>query len=544
MENSRLDFISDHLLSELSLCEKFVRRLFIETAHTATADDPFDRVTYDPSRVAVRTVFCNYIYDAYIRLVIAEKKRYVEQMENAGTLLFLWSIRRAAEMQPDLLRPGQDLATFSKLLNNLRRTSSLDILMIEALQFLDRAARHNRRSSSNDRTVHGVGVDVGSDCDDSLLSLKTRYDPQFESKFFDHSSHYEDAFVPSHRFCNARQSGMNMSRYVGYTMRENIRRLYEYVSEQLDDQVCPCVVLFNFFIRDSYRMYFSKSLRQTSFVTVVKTATPSALDDERKRCVVPISYMIMTNLFPKVGSWFKSINNQLVKKTGKVHIQHLDSFVRMLAQLRYQENEISTLRPISTVSEITPTLADSTTAVSATKVTQLASRNVIVSIGRGRSSALLRKRRRIATKITAGITDGSATAPSDNLSVSRVKKRKGSEKRDTDNNAADNGGNGAGCNGKFRRTKNESAVRIDPIATSVKSSSHVGGTVMHPSGPSRVSLSSLYQATDDDALFADMFSTRFRACTHAHVVRTYEQMRANDESATLVRMCLDCGNRL
>lgn len=60
----------------------------------------------------------------------------------------------------------------------------------------------------------------------------------------------------------------------------------------------------------------------------------------------------------------------------------------------------------------------------------------------------------------------------------------------------------------------------------------------------RLSLSHLYRVTNDVNILVDLFLTAYVSCKHERLKRTYEQLRSNDESATLVRLCLDCGHRV
>jgi DNA-directed RNA polymerase subunit M/transcription elongation factor TFIIS len=60
----------------------------------------------------------------------------------------------------------------------------------------------------------------------------------------------------------------------------------------------------------------------------------------------------------------------------------------------------------------------------------------------------------------------------------------------------------------------------------------------------RVTFSGLYSSTEDMRILANLFNTRYVSCKHERIERMYEQLRSNDESATLVRVCLDCGRRM
>lgn len=456
------------LVNILCRLETYLRRYF--DLPTDDSLDDMSSLSSSPTEFIVQIVLVNYLYDAYVRLLISGNVSLVTDMHWPGTVSLVWALDRACKLDPQLLRSSRSIVEFSARLDNLRRSANIDILTAGCLATLDEYKRLQQvheprpcleyRSSSEREEADEVSSQVQQtrypryhheDEPQMLTHLKTFYDVERENRLFDHSSHYNDAFVPAYRFCNSRLSELNMSCHIGHTMRENIRSLYDYISAFIgDSRACPCIVIFNLFIRDNYRMYHSKSLRQSSFVSIRKT----------DGTVVRLSYMIVTNLFPRIGSWFKSINNQLVKKTGKTHILHLDAFVRLLLQL-------------------------------------------------------MRSRR------TDVARDEEDVADSDSVLRRNVRLRN-----------------------SWRRTKK--VRRANPPARKAVAPSAAGTaeTTALRRRSFRLSLSHLYQVTNDVNILVDLFLTAYVSCKHERLKRTYEQLRSNDESATLVRLCLDCGHRV
>jgi hypothetical protein len=265
----KLDYIADTLLVQEKNVSDQVRRQF----------------------VIFRMVLINYLYDAYLRLLISDRQTIVFELKNVGTLTFMWSLARARKLDYSLYEVANDVQQFSKKLDNLRHISNIDILMPSSIGFLERMVRKSEEIDVHRDDLSNPSAVAGST---ALLNyMKTYYDVSLECKMFDHANHYDEAFVPSYRFCDSTFPALNMSRNIGNTMGENIRGLYRYISDLVEDpNVCPCVVIFNLFIRDNYRMYHSKSLRQSSFVSIRRT----------NGTVVKLSYMIVTNLFPRVNS--------------------------------------------------------------------------------------------------------------------------------------------------------------------------------------------------------------------------------------------------
>lgn len=426
----RLDQSNGKLIELLLRLECYVRRVFGLPLTSNEFEFESTLALFsnrsDKQLTISRLVLTNYLYDSYLRLLISGRSNLVQSLDHVGTLTFVWSLNRAFRLDPSLQR-SVDVRQFSEKLDNLRRASNIDILMNDSILFLERVLHGTSDDGVEPTTTAAVATDTDVERNDAetLNRLKTFYDVELENRLFDHSDHYDEAFVPSYRFCDSRVSVFNMSRHIGHTMRENIRSLYRYISQLIDDSLaCPCVVIFNLFIRDNYRMYHSKSLRQSSFVSVRRSN-----GDE-----VKLSYMIVTNNFPRVNSWFKSINNQLVKKSGKNCIQHLDTFVRLMVTLSGKEETSS----------------------------------------KSNSSLDVRRKRQ---------------------PLKRLRRQDGT------------------------RSQSQRVC-------------------------ARITLSNLYRNVDDVHILSELCNTAYNVCKHVHVERTYEQLRSNDESATLIRLCLDCGKRV
>lgn len=505
-----LDPSNRRLIELLLRLECYVRRIFglpVSSTQRELADT-LDLLT-DRTSVALnvqRLVLTNYLYDSYLRLLISGRHGFVQSLEYVGTLTFVWSLRRAFRLDPTLRRTTTDIRRFSEKLDDLRRASNIDILMDDSIAFLEASCRRRPTIDATSIDNDDDDIDYNNNSDakklvddeatmiattttaiatttttttpktinnvETLNRLKTFYDVVAESRLFDHSDHYEEAFVPSYRFCDSRLYSFNMSRYIGHTMRENIRGLYKYISELIgDSRACPCVVIFNLFIRDNYLMYHSKSLRQSSFVSVRVT-------DGRE---IKLGYMIVTNNFPRVNSWFKSINNQLVKKSGKISIQHLDTFVRLMVTLLNDSSSFSSSSLSSTSSSLLPTSSSSSSSLPL-------SFSLPLSSSSSSRNNLCRKK-----KITASTT---------RLGIAKVCSR--------------------GVRKPLRRRQQQQQRHQQRTCA-------------------RVTLSTLYRSVDEVYILSDLCNTRYISCKHSRVERTYEQLRSNDESATLIRRCLDCG---
>lgn len=508
------------------LCKKKSRPLVVKSdnVHILLDDDKHGRLD------AVRLVLINYMYDAYMRLLISERYDIVTDLECVGTLTMLWSIARAYKLDNSLAEVTDDVQKFSDKLDNLRRLSNIDILMHESIVFLERQRTLFLSPSpllSSPITQPSLVHDQWNNSSFLLSSgslldhMKTYYNVAHENQLFDHSSHYEDAFIPSYRFCDSRPSPvMNMSRHIGYTMRDNIRGLYRFIAEQIDDSsACPCVVIFNLFIRDNYRMYHSKSLRQSSCVSVVRSDG---------KCV-KLSYMIITNNFPRVNSWFKSINNQLVKKTNKIHIQHLDTFVRMLAQLL---NDQAKLTKTSTTAASSSSILSSS-STKGDDVNGCVNNRVNDDCSPLTLSSMIRKKRKLGVTVVAGVSTKDGNDGIEMTDQRRKRKEHKEQQEQSEQSQLRRRRSGG-------RVVKKRVVKRSPVARRHRK----GNGQQRKTALFRIAMSDLFNVPRLTDILPVMFNTQYQACEHRNVKRTYEQFRSNDENATLVRLCMNCGKRL
>lgn len=165
---------------------------------------------------------------------------------------------------------------------------------------------------------------VGFLPDTQVKNLRTLYRFRVDNQLQDHSNHYQQSFLPFYRFSRHR----NFSQAVGSTMKRNIRALYDYVRSVLPDpSVCPCIILFNLFIRDSFRLFSLLSMQHYNYVRVV--------DDWTGQDTI-VSYVELTNIFPQISQWFPNINSQYVKKHGPHSFQKLYAHVSLLVEQHRQ----------------------------------------------------------------------------------------------------------------------------------------------------------------------------------------------------------------
>lgn len=160
---------------------------------------------------------------------------------------------------------------------------------------------------------------IGSMSDVQIKNFRVLYRFRIDNQLHDHTTHYQQSFLPFYRFSHYR----NFSRAVGSTMRRNIKRLYDYIRGRVGDEVCPCIVLYNLFIRDNFRLFSLMSMQHFNYVEIV--------DDERPDAApVLISYVELTNEFPQISQWFPNINGQYVKKYGPHGMQKLQAYALLM----------------------------------------------------------------------------------------------------------------------------------------------------------------------------------------------------------------------
>nr|WQF02746.1 MAG: hypothetical protein [Apis mellifra filamentous-like virus] len=329
--------VVQRLLLETRRSENVLRRYFNLPIQTISPTPPLI-TTFNPQYVHL----LNYVYDIYVRLSVSGHGALVLNAADVATRTLEWTL--------SLLDPATTLTieAVAAQLDDLRKTANIDVF---ADTCLDSVAKKVTVLSHTPPEPEHVQT--------FLLQLQTLYRPDFEDDYVDHTSHRVKAYVPFFRFGDSTQSSTNMSSYIGNTMRSNIRNLYDYIDQLISSNdsfvspgssplisspassaVCPCVIIFNLFVRDNFRVFYSKSLRQTNFTQIDMSPLPM-----RK-----ISYMLIANRFPKIDTWFNSINNQFIKKTGYSRILQTNSYIRILAEKCSSSSLISAITTTAYVS--------------------------------------------------------------------------------------------------------------------------------------------------------------------------------------------------
>lgn len=215
--------------------------------------------------------------------------------------------------------------------------------------------------------------------DVQVKNLRTLYRFRLDNQLQDHTGHYQQSFLPFYRFSRHR----NFSQAVGSTMKRNIRALYDYVRTVVPDPaVCPCIILFNLFIRDNFRLFSLLSMQHYNYVRVV--------DDWSGEETI-VSYVELTNIFPQISQWFPNINGQYVKKHGPHSFQKLYAHVMLLVQQQHGRETPSGSGALSGVAGGTATAEDETetrrAGTGATAARVLASRSRSCRVERGSLAA-------------------------------------------------------------------------------------------------------------------------------------------------------------
>lgn len=381
--------------------------------------------------------------------------------------------------------------------------------------------RHDS-TDGDDVSVRGSNRDtdisrLNDDCFRSqrpLVALKmlnlfqTLYRFRLDARLTDHSNHYDESFVPFFRFpydtssvpsnstttsrpftynrLNA-LSFASMSRFVGGTMRKNIRLLYDYIWEILGSsesrEFCPCVIIYNIFIRDYFRIFHSRSLSPTNYVLLYDDFAD--VTDFKK--IRKISYVQLSNKFPRVSQWFRSINNQFVKKNGFSRIFKLSDYVEL-----FETALDLSLDNFVNACTVVKNTEDSARAKSPRRSQRRKNAN-----GGGRC------RRRLSSS-----SSSSSLAP---LSTCRPKK-----------------------------------TPVDGRKSVVKKIGIKNFSVINALNNARrkIGVCNMMRKIDCQAMLSELYRSGYKICPHAKTRRVYIQKRSHDESASAVIFCENCKNFL
>lgn len=367
-------------------------------------------------------------------------------------------------------------------------------------------------SCSSEQFVNELEVSMGNNSryvgavpDWQIKSFRTLYRFRYDNRLQDHSHHYQQAFIPFYRFSKHK----NFSQAVGNTMKRNIRLLYDYVRGLTGDlEVCPCIVLYNLFIRDNFRLFSLVSMQHFNYVRI--------LDDRTKQQRV-ITYVELTNQFPQISQWFPSINNQYVKKYGPHTCRKLRYYVNLTCEgvLRNVSGGGCEAGGEGAAYRVSLFSNDD-------EFTIEAKRKKYGTKGKGETSG------------TACGTDGEggtrSKAASSTIATTNAK-------RTTTAN---------------RKRKTAAANVITRKKGNANISAANGGVYK------KIRLEHLFAKTRKDStasprndtsicdthILDKLFRSNYVDCKHPNLVRVYVQLRSGDESATLVVRCSACGKRL
>lgn len=376
-----------------------------------------------------------------------------------------------------------------------------------------------------------------------MLNLfQTLYRFRLDARLSDHSNHYDESFVPFFRFPYDASSSASsnssstssrpltynrlnalsfasMSRFVGGTMRKNIRLLYDYIWEIVGSsesrEFCPCVIIYNIFIRDYFRIFHSRSLSPTNYVLLYDDFTEeSGLNATGGNCesldvgvfktnskkIRKISYVQLSNKFPRVSQWFRSINNQFVKKNGFSRIFKLSDYVELFETAL----DLSLDNFVNTCATVISNTEDSTRAKSP-------------------------RRSQRGKNVNCGVGGGGG-----------------------------NGGGGGGGVGGRRRCR-LSASSSSPRSTcrlkkstvydrknGVKKIGIKNFSVINALNNARrkIGVCNMMRIVDCQAMLSELYRSGYKICPHAKTRRVYIQKRSHDESASAVIFCENCKNFL
>lgn len=502
----------------------------------------------------------------------------------------------ASSVRAALLRQARFLHSyFEQSVIDLRTVSSytstvpyLDYLYDKELQHMTDARRGIVLAGEPDTAT--CTRDYMSAVDTSIISTghllsdqlscnqRTIYRFRVDQQLTDHSSHYTRAFLPFYRFGPTR----SFSDAIGVTMRLNIRQLYDLVRRILGrDDICPCVILYNLFIRDSFRLFSLVSTQHCNYVCV--------LDDEassNERLVAVVSYVELSNAFPQVSQWFPKINSQYVRKYGPHSLKRLEYYASLLEEAASQS--LPATRTSSTVSAVAAGVAarELTTGCfrsdgntnSPSSTGKLVSSNDIDTAMNGSFTVA-------AASSTTAMPSPALPAPSTTInnnknnanysnsnscsspssvssnSAAAKKKTKPQRSRQKRGRAADDRSPVPAKLAKSVDRESVAAnasVEISAVFTATPPSIVPTTNTTSASTTSagqRPRLESLFRPpcapssdphNDDSSPFLldRLFRTDYAECPHSKLLHVYVQLRSRDESATLILRCANCGKRM
>lgn len=346
---------------------------------------------------------------------------------------------------------------------------------------------------------------IGTLSDAKLRNFRTLYRFRYDNQLHSHADHYQTAFVPFYRFSRYK----NFSQAVGNTMKKNIRLLYDHIYKILNNRdVCPCIILYNLFVRDTFRLFSLVSTQHYNYVRVYDDLTDT---------VRIVTYVELTNSYPQASQWFPNINNQYVKKYGGMYTwQKLQYNVQLMLSVDSPSMSINS----SDATKIAERHSDKKLDTSNQSIRR-------AKVKRRSAHGPDRRRKKRFERLTPRVvTDDHQQYTMDDASTTLKGK-------------------------KVAKSFNSMVTTATPPPTTTTMTTMTTTTTPATITTKRLRFDHLFQSSysankiDGGHLLLDrLFRSNYLDCKHPNVVRVYVQLRSGDESATLIVRCTICGKRL
>jgi DNA-directed RNA polymerase subunit M/transcription elongation factor TFIIS len=362
-------------------------------------------------------------------------------------------------------------------------------------------------NSMSDQSHH-----VGAMTDRQIKDFRTLYRFRIDNKLQNHANHYQQSFLPFYRFSRNK----NFSQAVGNTMKRNIRLLYDHVRKLVGNpDVCPCIVLYNLFIRDNFRLFSLVSMQHFNYVRLY--------DDQTNEEKI-ISYVELTNVFPQISQWFPNINSQYVKKYGPHAFHKLRFYVSLMVSAADEEHTVSYNRHgavrASNDSRKTACIKAESSATGASTSNP---------IKESSSFDVFKKWRKSKINKPTAVSQGSRVLKKQQRNYSGGKRVRLEQLF-------------LQCRGGGTSDFTSTIHSSDPSTTSEPHSRDSNDRRVEHSAGARPYGNS---GNGNGALLLDkLFRSNYVDCKHTNVIRFYVQLRSGDESGTLILRCALCGKRL
>lgn len=197
-------------------------------------------------------------------------------------------------------------------------------------------------------TLHAIDISVIEDAYFSMLnhndsvemeSVRSVYRWSVDAAITDHRDHRRLAYVPFRRFVS-----QNFANRCGTVTKLKIQRVYDVISELLrNSEVCPCVIIYNLFVRDIYCVL---NMRHNSQYNYVRVFTGS----NNESPTILVSYVEISDLMENTPRLFRTINSQRLRRTSpRVSVKKNKSKRKLLFHFHRVSGSTNDLSAISSI---------------------------------------------------------------------------------------------------------------------------------------------------------------------------------------------------